>query len=173
MPSTKISLRTLENYVFSNAAYTLVSQTALQKIFNASATGAVRVEPATAYFFECSFSLSAMSAVAGTFGFGFLGTATITSLSYTALSDKADALGAPSTGQIIVGNVSTALQLVSSSVITTGNTLIKGIIRVNAGGTLIPSVNVSVAAAAIVGVNSFFRIVPIGTNTQTNVGLWT
>ena len=77
---TQITLRALEEYVYLNAAYTLTPQTALQKLFNATANGALAVEANTSYFFECRFDISGMSITSGNFGFGFLGTAIITSL---------------------------------------------------------------------------------------------
>jgi hypothetical protein len=156
--TTLLTLKSLESYVFSNTAYALVSQVALQKIFNNSPNVVIA---GLSYFFECNFTISAMSALLGNFGFGFLGTATISSLSYTAISDKADATGSPSMGQIAVGITTAETVLVSSSAIRNGNSIIKGIISVNGSGTLIPAVSLSTAAAAIIGKNSWFRIVVI------------
>ncbi|WP_158614835.1 hypothetical protein [Flavobacterium sp. LB2P53] len=170
--ATKLTLKSLESYVFSNAAYPLVSQTSLQKLFNASTLGALNVAANTSYFFECQFTLSAMSAVLGNFGFGFLGTAGIANMSYTALSDKADTLGTPSTAELVVATVQSAVVLVSNSAITTGNAIIRGIIRVNTAGTLIPSVSLSIAALAFVGSNSWFRAVPIGVVSDKTNGDW-
>lgn len=173
MAGTQISLKALEDYVFLNGTYTLTSQTALQKLFNATTNGAFTVESNTSYFFECVFDLTTMSATSGTFGFGFLGTATLINIKYNSRAQKSAAIGVPATSQTLVSNVITATPLVAASTITTGSAVVRGVIRINAGGTLIPSVNLSVAAAAVVGINSYFRIVPIGTNSQTNVGTWT
>lgn len=169
---SQLTLKDLEEYVFSSTTYTLVSQTILQKMFNSSPNGAISVNSTTSYFFECSFSLSNMSALAGTFGFGFLGSATFTGLRYTAFADKSDALNAPSNSQITIITVASSSQIVTSSVITNGNAFIRGVIRINAGGTLIPAVSLSVASPAIVALNSSFKIVQIGTNTQNIVGAW-
>ena len=172
MASTQLSLRAMEEYVFLSATYTLTSQTALQKLFNSSTNGALTVDAATSYFFECEFDLSAMSVTSGSFSFGFGGTATLTSLKYTSVASKT-AIGTPSTAQITTATVATATGLVSASITATGHAIIKGIIRINAGGTLIPSVGLGIASAAVVGINSWFRIVPIGTNTNTQFGAWT
>jgi len=173
MPPTQLSLRALEEYVFLNAAFTLVSQTALQRLFNATAGGALTVEAGTSYFFECSFDLTAMSITSGNFGFGFLGTAVMNSLKYNSTAQKTSAIGTPSTSQSTVVSVATAVGIVSASVSAAGNAIISGIIRVNTGGTLIPAVSLGIAAPAVVGINSYFRAVPIGVNTQTNFGPWT
>lgn len=42
----------------------------------------------------------------------------------------------------------------------------------NAGGTFIPSVNLVTAAAAVVGIGSYFRIWAVGVGGQTFVGQW-
>jgi hypothetical protein len=57
---------------------------------------------------------------------------------------------------------------------TTGLLLIvRGIMRINAGGTVIPQLTqVTASTAAVVQLNSFFRCWPIGSNTVTNVGNW-
>lgn len=160
-----------EQFMSLTATYTLTSQTALQKIFNATTNGALTVQASTSYFFECEFDLSAMSASSGDFSFGFGGTATLTSLKWTSDASK-NAVGTPSTSQMVTATVATATSLVTANTTTTGHAYITGIVRVNAGGTLIPQVGLGVAAAAVVGTNSWFRITPIGTNTVTNVGHW-
>ena len=56
---------------------------------------------------------------------------------------------------------------------TTAQARIVGIIRINAGGTLIPQITQTTnTAAAVVGVNSWFRITPVGLETVTNAGNW-
>ena len=150
--------------------YTMTSATTLQKLFNVPTNGAFNAKAGTTYYFECSFDLSAMSALTGTFSFGFGGTATITSIKYNATAQKTAALGIPATTQTSRVTTAASTVLVTTSLITTGTAYITGIIRVNTAGTLIPSTALSVAAPAIVGANSFFIINPIGTNTTTTVG---
>ena len=55
---------------------------------------------------------------------------------------------------------------------TTGIALIKGIMRVTVAGTVIPQVSLTVAAAAIVAANSYFKVSPIGNATVATVGNW-
>lgn len=165
----KVGETFMEQFLALTTAYTGTSTTALQKLFNVPTNGAFNVTATTSYFFEGEFDLSAMSASTGTFGFGFLGTATITSVKYTALSVKAT-IGTATAPFMTTGIVATATQLNATTTATVGHAYITGIIRINAAGTLIPAFNVSVAAAAAVGVNSWFRLVPIGSNTLTNSG---
>ncbi len=51
-------------------------------------------------------------------------------------------------------------------------TSISGIINVSVTGTIIPQVSLGIAAAAVVGIGSYFRIRPIGNTTVTSVGNW-
>ena len=60
----------------------------------------------------------------------------------------------------------------SASTNTAGHALIKGIIRVTVAGTIIPQVSLTVAAAAIVGANSYFKISPLGAAAVASVGNW-
>lgn len=159
-----------EQFIKLTAAYTLTSQTAAQKMFNSTTNGAVTVQGSTTYFFECSFSLTAMSPTSGSYGFAFGGTATLTSQKWKALANKAD-LATP-TAALMSDNTAASVTLATANTTTTGSCLIKGVIRVNAGGTLIPQVSLGKAAAAIVGTDSYFRIWPAGAGSVTNVGNW-
>jgi hypothetical protein len=48
-----------------------------------------------------------------------------------------------------------------------------GIIRTNAAGTIIPQITMGTnAAAAIVGVNSWFRLTPVGSDSVARAGNW-
>jgi hypothetical protein len=162
-------LRDIEHYIVSNAAYNLVSQTALQKIFNSPSGGAFNAQAGFCYFFECGFDISAMSITAGSFSFGFLGTATFNSLKYTATASKA-ALSTPSMPNISTNAVATAVVISASNTSSTGLAYISGVLRVNTAGTIIPSVGLSIASAAVVGANAYFRIVPLGTNALIGNG---
>lgn len=153
-------------------AYTLTSQTAAQKLFNTTTNGAVTVKAATTYYFECFYSLASMSGTTGSFGFALGGTATFTSLNWTSYAIKATTGTTAATVQTTFNTTAANTTIVSTSTQTGGSARITGTIRVNAGGTVIPQVSLGVAAAAIVGVNSYFRIIPIGTNTVTSVGNW-
>lgn len=159
-----------EQYISLTSTYTLTSQTAAQKLFNTSTNWALTVKGATTYMFECLYSLSAMSATSGSFGFAIGGTATLTSIAWESYAVKwvLTAVAWQSTFNSTASNVT----LATAGTATTGYAKIKWIIRVNASWTIIPQVSLGVAAAAVVGVNSYFRIWAVGTNTDTKVGNW-
>lgn len=162
-----------EQWVVLTGTNTLTSQTAVQPIFDGgggSTNGAVTL-PIGTYQFECQFALTGMSATSGSFGFGLAGAATKT-FSYQSTSSKLGILlsTAMTTNQVFGTAAITALQ--TASVGTVGTALIKGIVRVTVAGTIIPQVSLTVAAAAVVQANSYFRISPIGSATVATLGNW-
>lgn len=159
-----------EQIIILSSAYTLTSQTAAQKLFNSSTNGALTVAASTAYEFECFFSLTAMSTTSGSFGFAFGGTATFTSQTWDTTASKST-LATPNNPQTTF-NTTANTTLVSANLVATGYARIRGTVRINAAGTLIPQVSLGVAAAAVVGSDSYFRIWPVGSNTVSNVGNW-
>lgn len=168
-----------EQWIRLSSTYTLTSQTGAQKLFNASSNGAVTVAGSTTYEFECEFNLTSMSSTSGSFGFAIGGTATLTSTKWWSFAQKVRALGTPCSAadgfSLLMNATSANTDLLGSgngTTATTGSAIVTGIICVNAGGTIIPQVSLTVAAAAVVGINSFFKLWPIGTNTQTTQGNW-
>lgn len=152
--------------------YTTVSgSTALQKLFNAPTNGALTVGGNTTYLFECNFDLSALSGTAGTFSFGFLGTATYSLVRYTAIANKT-ALTVQTASSHTRGTVATAVVITASNTTTTGYALIKGKIIIGSGGTIIPAFAVSQASAVVVQSGAYFMLQPIGSNTVQSVGNW-
>jgi hypothetical protein len=119
--------------------------------------------------FECFYSLTACAA-SGTIGFALGGTATFTQF-YLAYADKKAVFVTASSPQTSY-NVAANTALTAASANTNAFAQISGIINVSASGTIIPQVSLSVAAAAIVGIGSYFRIRPIGSTTVTSVGNW-
>lgn len=148
------------------SAYTTVSgSTALQQLFNTTAAGAVTVTAGAVYEFECVFGLSSLSSTSGSIGFGFNGgTATFTSVWYTASCNKGNNM------QGTNGTAATLTTISASSTTTSANAIIKGILVINAGGTIVPSFSVSVAAAAVVGAGSFFKLTNVSNNAS--IGAW-
>jgi hypothetical protein len=150
---------------------TLASQTAAQKIFGTPTNGALTVGGSRSYWFEGYVTLSAMSATSGSFGFAFLGTATFTTIGWVSEGVKAALATAAATQQ--TANATAAnTTIVTATTNTVGWFYVKGLMRINAGGTIIPAVSLGIAAAAVVGQDAWFRIRAIGTNTVASVGNW-
>ncbi len=164
-----------EQFAALSGSYTLANSTAAQKLFNVAANGALNVQAATSYFFEAEFDITGLSASAHTISFGFGGTATVTSIKYVA--DRLDSSTAFTTAQAWTKQTVTsaaATALTAAGVTTTGFAAqLRGIIRINAAGTLIPQITQGTAsAAAVVSANSWIRFTPVGSSTVANVGNW-
>jgi hypothetical protein len=162
-----------ESLLVLNTAYTLTSQTAVQKIFNNTASGTITL-PVGNYQFECFYSLSSMSAVSGSFGFALGGAATFTQR-WWSVAQKGTATLATATATQSTYSTAANTGLTTASVNTVGYAWIRGTISVTVAGTVIPQVSLGTAAAAVVGVGSYFKISPTsGTSGATNitVGNW-
>ena len=157
-------------YIMTNgSAYTLTSQTGVQKLFNGSTNGTITL-PVGLYRFECMYSLTSMSATSGSFGFALGGTATFTQLWWA--SALKTAAGAAPAADGNSWNTAANATLITANTTTTGMAMINGTIRVTVAGTIIPQVSLGVAAAAIVGGNSYFQISQIADTSTKTVGNW-
>lgn len=162
-----------ENIICLSASYTLTSQTAAQKLFNASTNGALTL-PTGTYFFECLFSLSSMSGTSGNAAFQILGggTATVGTVLYHAVGIDGN-INAAATQTGSTSNASSSVaSIVTAGTNTNMHTSIRGTFRVTGAGTIIPSVALVTAAAAIVAAGSYFRCYKVGASNFATVGNW-
>jgi len=157
----------VDQYILQQATYTLTSQTAAQKLFS-TANGAVTLVPGT-YEFECQFSLSSMSSSSGSFGFALGGAATKTEY-WWSLANKAT-LATAAAGQVTY-NTTANTAIATATTATVAYARVHGVVIVTVGGTLIPQVSLGVAAAAVVGIGSFFKIRALGGAAATSSGNW-
>lgn len=162
----------------ANAAYT--SGTSAQPWFPSG--GAVSLEASTAYEFEGHLLVATTGATTThTMGISFGGTATLTSIAYRADAHHAAANTTQPTSTAALSNA-IAVEQATNTVVTglSGTTSglrtsiwVRGIIRVNAAGTVIPQFTFSAArGAGNVLLNTFFKLRKIGSNTVVNQGPW-
>ena len=168
---------TSEKFLASTATYTLTSTTASQRLFNVGSIGgnpgAISVNASKTYFFECMFRISSMSSTSGGLNFNLLGagTAGIDTVAYTTN-------GCDTSSPTVTFTTSGAYHptVVSGPIVDeSGGTQIwvqiKGIFRTTStGGTIIPSVQLKTAAAAIVQNNAFFKLYEVGSSTANYEG---
>lgn len=160
----------------STSTLSLTSTTSSQKLFNMSTNGAVAVAGSTTYLFEVMFSITGLSATSGNCKFDLLGagTATITSQAYLTDGLDASTLTTAGAGGISYNTASPSVGNIVTAATGTGVAArVHGIVRVNAAGTLIPSVALTTANTGTVGINAYLWAFPIGSNTVTTVGTWT
>jgi len=157
---------------------TITDSATAQAVFNVGTSGAgtITLPASTSYIMEAvyyitrsvgtnSHNLSTLFAIGGT----------LTSIAYVAetTSTTGNVLGAVSR---IYGTAATALAVTAASSSATENitVTIRGIVRTNAGGTFTPQIKYDSApgGSPTVLANSWFRLIPIGNNSVTNVGNW-
>lgn len=139
-------------------------------------TGAVSVEASTTYAFEGVLRLSRSAGTTShTTGLLFGGTATLTSIIYEALVNTGDVV-TTGTPALTVIEVSTNTSVKAASTSATEQTYIRvrGIIRVNAAGTLIPQFQYSAApgGAPTVKSGSHFRLKKLFEASSNTQGTW-
>ncbi|MCX6254833.1 MAG: hypothetical protein NTV31_10200, partial [Bacteroidia bacterium] len=158
-----------EYFIALTSNYTGTDNNSAQKVFNSPANGTITLSASTSYLFEGQYSINSAGGTSTSLGTLFGGTATFTSIGYTAITAKGATLGM--TSFVNTAGVSTVTQANTTNNVTV---IIRGIVRINAGGTFIPQFQFSAApgAAPIVATNSYFKIYPIGTNTVNYVGNW-
>ena len=138
--------------------------------------GAVSLPANTSYLFEGTLVLSrAAGSTSHTTGVLFGGTATLTSIEYIGECKTGDANDL----QTISGffsSVATLFTLKAASTSTTEQIVLKvrGVVRINAAGTLIPQFQYSAApgGAPTVKRGTYFRLTPMGLDTVTSSGPW-
>jgi hypothetical protein len=168
-----------EHFVARTGTKTMTSNTSLQAVFSGGSggltNGALTVNGSTSYYFECSLNLSSMSTTSGNLGFSIVGagTATFTSAAWHSFGKD---FSAQLTGSAI-GGVFSNTEGATGNITTAGtgnafSAIIKGIFRINAAGTIIPSVQLTTASAAVVGADCWFKCNAIGTDTVVSVGNW-
>lgn len=138
--------------------------------------GAITLPANTAYEFEGTLVLSrAAGSTSHTTGILFGGTATLTSIEYFGDCKTGDANDLQTVSGFF-SSAATLLTLKAASTSTTEQTIIKvrGIVRINAAGTLIPQFQYSAApgGAPTVKRGTYFRLTPLGVDTVTAAGAW-
>lgn len=165
-----------ESFIALSSDYVASNSASAQKVFNASTNGEITVTDSTAYRFEAVYYIARSAGTTShTLATLFGGTATLTSITYTAetTSTTGNVLGAVSR---IYGTGIGALTVTGASTSATENitVVLRGIIRTNAAGTIIPQIQYSAApgGAPTIVKNSYFRLIPIGNSSVVTVGNW-
>ena len=167
-----------ESFIARSSTKTMTSNTSLQALFSGvtgATNGELTVADSTSYFFEMQFTVSSMSGTSGNIGFSIVGagTATFTSAAWQAVGLDATTLGtAAALGGSFTASAGATGDIVTAETGTAVTVCITGIFRINAGGTIIPSIQLTTAAAAVIGTNSWFRCRSIGSNTVNIKGSW-
>lgn len=162
----------LRHFIRQDSTRTFTSNTSEQAIFDETTNGRLTLEAGT-YKFECAVTMSAMSATSGNAAFDILGagTSTITGVFYSLRGiDGATATAATETGSYMV-LAQTPASAVTAGIGTALQFSAEGTFETTAG-TIIPSMTLVTAAAAVIGIGSYCGFERMGSDTVTNVGQW-
>lgn len=148
------------------------SSTSAQSVF-ASANDALTLAGSTTYFFDAYLYLST-GTTTHTTAFGFGGTATFTSILYDSTLVSAAATTISTTTSSLEVITASATVLNATSTAATTKIRLRGVMRINAGGTIIPQITFSAGPTGTcqTNTNSWFRAWPVGSNTVEAVGNW-
>jgi hypothetical protein len=163
-----------------SADYTLSNSGSTQKLFNTTANGSISL-PTGFYLFQAQIFISTMSATSGNAAFDPLGagTAVISSAPPPFISGWGfDNNNATDNTTTYTGSMSTVLPPSISNMLTAGTgsqmqATIMGQLRVTTTGTLIPSIKLTTAAAAVAKAGTYFHIQRIGASGTYSAGGWT
>jgi hypothetical protein len=164
-----------ESFCCTTSSYALSNTTSNQKIFNTSTNGALTVLADTTYFFEASVCVNTMSATSGNLSMTLNsgGTATFTSVAWHAFGLDSTAQTGAAIGGCYTQSAGNSGNIVTAATGTSVSVLVKGIFRVNTGGTIVPSLALTTAtASALVQQNSWFKCYAVGAKTVTSKGAW-
>lgn len=153
------------------AGFALQTAAGVQAAFP-TATDVWTLAASTSYWMEGLYWIQeATNSVTVAMAFAVGGGASVTSILYTVWGLNAAANTTGTTGQFTI--VDTINSTVVNAASTTNKMLyFKGIVRMNAGGTVTPQINFSGTAAGtptMLG-NSYICFTPLGTNTVASVG---
>lgn len=175
-----------EHYgIYLTADYTLTDSNTAQKAFNSPTAGQITLPGSQAYEFEALYLMTNVGTTSHTWAVLFAGTASLTALDYGAMTSQAGitspaTLASVSASEQATGAGSlptTALVVTAASTSATEHVQIRlrGIVRINATGTLIPQVKLSAATTGASKMlrGSFFRMTPVGADTSASLGPWT
>lgn len=174
---TALQLKTyVQNHHFIRADVdrTLPNDTNLNAIFNNPTNGRLTLTTGV-YVFEGLFIITAMSSTSGNALLNIIGAGTATIGSWLwqihGLDNSTPATIADDDHAFFQTSASAASMVVAG----TGTALrfkIEGSFEVTTGGTLIPSIDLVTAAAAVVQDGSFFRVKKLGDNGLVSIGDW-
>lgn len=155
------STRTLPNNISENA------------IFNSPANGRLTLETGT-YLFSGLIALNTMSATSGNAAIDILGAGTATCSSWLWNTQGRDA-GVGGVGAISGGSIATqqsSASIITASTLTEMYVQVNGTFEVTAAGTIIPSITLVTASAAVIRVGSYLTFERIGDTAVVSSGTW-
>lgn len=157
-----------------DADRTMTSNTSAQAIFNSPTNGRLTL-PTGAYEIQGLIHVNTMSATSGNAQFGLLGagSATLgTQLYHVVGVDGAAGTAATQTGSTVVAGNTTPTSAMTAGTGTAMTINVRGTFEVTAAGTIVPSLALVTANAAVIKAGSFLSIRRLGSTSFVSQGRW-
>jgi hypothetical protein len=161
---------------------TLAQSTSSQAVFDNPASGALTVTASTTYEIEGYYVITntASPSTAHSISLLFAVSGSLTSISY--IADVTTSSGSPTSGATTVSRnhstLASALQITPAGTTTNTETVIvhiRGLLRTNASGTIVPQIKYNTNAPggdSVVTQDSWFRMSAWGNSSLVSVGNW-
>lgn len=168
----------LTHFIRTDSTNTLTSSTATQKLYASPTNGTITLETGV-YNFKSTLRFTAMAGTNGNLRVFLKGSGTATTgkvLMHWWGTDNNSSTGTTraQSGTLNTSTTSAALvSIVSANTATVLEMSGRGTFEVSGAGTMIPSVALSTAAAAILAIGSFFEFTRLGAASVVSVGQWT
>lgn len=160
------------HFIRQDAAYTLTNTTSVQKIFDGSANGRLTL-PVGTYRFTAIVRVTSMDTASGNAQFSLAGTATLGTILFSNWGyDTAPTTGPGTFNGGFAITAATAASMQAASAANSMATNITGTFEVTVAGTIIPSIALVNAAAAVISAGTYFECWSIGSNTVDSSGDW-
>ncbi len=155
------------------ADYTLANTTAVQKLFNWSANGALTL-PTGAYLFDMALRINTMSTTSGNGQISLGGSATLVRILQAFQGGDSAALNIPDTWTFSTSlTASSDTNVVTATIQANLNLLVRGVFDVTVVGTVIPQIALTTAiTTALVKTGSYFCVQRLGAAGVATSGAW-
>ena len=161
------------HFIRADATRTFTSNTTEQAIFTSPTNGRLTLETGC-YLFEGLINVGTMSATSGNAAIDILGAGTATCAAWLWHAVGVD--GNTATAATQTGST-TVTQQSAASIVTAGTGAamtvnLRGTFEVTSAGTIIPSLTLVTANAAVVAIGSYIKFNRIGSTSVVSVGQW-
>jgi hypothetical protein len=117
--------------------------------------------------------VTGLSSTNGTFGVSFTGTATQTTIYWDSIATKAVTLSTQAAPAFTFNTTNANTTLTGNTTATAGYVRVFGSVRIGAsGGTFIPNISMTTAAACSIQPQSYFKIGVMSNAIQESLGNW-
>lgn len=163
-------------FCYLNADYTLTSTTSSQKLFNTTTNGTLTLPQTGLYLLRAMIYLTTMSATSGNGVFSIIGAGSATLagqlMQAVGIDATTPATAATQTGATVQGANAFTTNMHTAGTGTAMASAITGIFKCTATGTIIPSIALTTANAAVVKAGSWITIENIADASVYTRGSW-